>query len=194
MEEKKPRLTNEKFRQLLYNNLNAGKDEAHRPTSFWRLLATQFAIDRQRVSRLHKRFYPKWAALAQGATEQEMKATTRAATASDLQDKQNQLLFLQEQINHMQSQLAGAVKFTFTIGGRIMHSHAPDGKFVCPVEIQNSIRRVIREFASEICKLQGHYAPTKVAATDSEGRDFDTSALSANDRAALVLMAGKIFR
>lgn len=193
MKELKPRITDQQFKQRLLEDLNKGTQEAHKPTNFFALLQTEFSIDKRRALKLHKKIYSDWWCATTDETVREIKSTAASNAQSDLQTRQQMVDFYQKEISAMQAQLMGKSRFTFCAGNKIMNSHNGD-TFVVPLQVQISLRRVIMEYSAEICKLQGHYAPTKVAATDTEGNDFDTSALSANDRAALVLMAGKIFR
>lgn len=197
MEEKTPkkqRITNQQFKQMLFDNLNAGEKRAHFATNFYQLLQTNFqiSIDKTRALALHGKHYGHWCELNQTATAKELAAQTQAATRCNLETRADMIAFYEAEINRMDRQLRGDLPFTFIVNGRLMHSHNKD-VFVCPIQVQNDLRRTVLTYTSEINKLAGSYAPTKIAQTDSAGVDIDTSLLTQTERQNLVLVAAKIF-
>lgn len=92
------------------------------------------------------------------------------AIKSGLKSKIERAMFLQNEIEVMEKQLRGDVHFTFKIGNKINKSHTGD-VFMLPIDEQNKIRQVIKEYQIEISKMEGDYAPTKIAETDVSGKD-----------------------
>lgn len=194
MENKKPRISNGQFKKLLFDNLAKGATQAHKKTPFWQLLAAKgYAIDRDRAGKLFDLYYTQWIQVSQRATERTIVKHTQAATLLHLKSREEVSAFLQSRIDEITKQLNGESEFVFQVGNKIMKSHN-NGQFNCPVQVLNDLRRVLKEYTSELSKLNGFYAPQKIAQTDSEGMDIDTSLLSQSQRENLVLIAAQIFK
>lgn len=103
-------------------------------------------------------------------------AETKDAVKQGLKTKFDRLMFYQNEIERMEAQLRGEVEFTFMQGSTIKKSHS-NGEFMLPIQIQNEIRKTIKEYTIEISKIESDYAPSKVAQTDSEGNDVPISKL-----------------
>ena len=84
---------------------------------------------------------------------------------SGLKSKLDRLMFYQNQIDEMQKQLTGASRFMFIVGNKPVASHNSKGDFILPLEKQNDIRKAIKEYQTEISKIEGDYAITKPART-----------------------------
>ena len=82
-----------------------------------------------------------------------------------LKSKLDRLMFYQNQIDEMQKQLTGASRFMFIVGNKPVASHNSKGDFILPLEKQNDIRKAIKEYQTEISKIEGDYAITKPART-----------------------------
>lgn len=83
------------------------------------------------------------------------------ALKQGLKLKIDRLMFYQNQIEIMENQLFGFVKFKFIVSNQILNSHDKEGVFVLPLEKQNEIRKQIKEYQSEISKIEGDYASIK---------------------------------
>ena len=79
-----------------------------------------------------------------------------------LKSKIDRLMFYQNQIDEMQKQLTGASRFMFIVGNKPVASHNSKGDFILPLEKQNDIRKAIKEYQTEISKIEGDYAITKL--------------------------------
>lgn len=77
---------------------------------------------------------------------------------------------LQNEINLIDKQIKGEVHFTFVVGNKVNKSHNGD-VFMLPVQIQNELRARKLQYYAELNKMNGDYAPTKVANTDKDGND-----------------------
>jgi hypothetical protein len=83
------------------------------------------------------------------------------AVKQGLKLKIDRLMFYQNQIDIMEQQLIGSVKFFFIVGNKPVSSHNSKGDFVLPLEKQNEIRKQIHYYQSEISKIEGDYATIK---------------------------------
>ena len=77
---------------------------------------------------------------------------------------------LQNEINLIDKQINGEVEFTFVVGNKVNKSHNGD-VFMLPVQVQNELRARKLQYYAELNKMNGDYAPTKVANTDKDGND-----------------------
>lgn len=97
--------------------------------------------------------------------------TKAEAVKTGLKSKLEKQLELQNEINLIDQQIKGEVQFTFVVGNKVNKSHNGD-IFMLPVQIQNELRARKLQYYSELNKMEGDYAPTKVAQTDSHGNDI----------------------
>ncbi|SDD76969.1 hypothetical protein [Niabella drilacis] len=180
MEQRKnTRITNEQFRQRLFDLLNAGDKAAHKKTNFWRLLKTDFRIDKSRSLNLHDQFYKEWASLQQSAIEKTTIAVASEKTYDALISRDGKIDWYASEIRKMEAQLRGDQAFTFIIHTKTFNSHSPEGKFQVPIQIQNELRRMLKDYISELSKLSGEYV-TKIAESNPDGEEkfkFDPDAI-----------------
>ena len=78
------------------------------------------------------------------------------AVKKGLKSKFERLMFYQDQIEVMEDQLTGQLEFYFLVGNKPLTSH-PNGKFKLPIEKQNDIRKQIKEYQTEISRIEGDY-------------------------------------
>lgn len=118
------------------------------------------------------------------ANEQQKERLEKASKAADevyietkaeavktvLKSKIEKQAELQNEINLIDKQINGEVEFTFVVGNKVNKSHNGD-VFMLPVQIQNELRARKLQYYAELNKMNGDYAPTKVANTDKDGND-----------------------
>lgn len=118
------------------------------------------------------------------ANEQQKERQEKASKAADevyietkvnavktvLKSKLEKQIELQNEINLIDKQINGEVEFTFVVGNKVNKSHNGD-VFMLPVQIQNELRARKLQYYAELNKMNGDYAPTKVANTDKDGND-----------------------
>lgn len=92
------------------------------------------------------------------------------AVKTGLKSKIEKQAELQNEINLIDKQINGEVEFTFVVGNKVNKSHNGD-VFMLPVQIQNELRARKLQYYAELNKMNGDYAPTKVANTDKDGND-----------------------
>ena len=98
--------------------------------------------------------------LAEQTANDTLIAETKDAVKQGLKSKLDRVMFYQNEIEKMESQLRGEVEFTFMQGSSIKKSHTND-VFMLPVQIQNELRKTIQAYQSEISKIEGDYAAIK---------------------------------
>jgi hypothetical protein len=106
--------------------------------------------------------------LATKTANDTLVAETKEAVKQGLKTRIERAMFYQCEIEKMDAQLRGEVEFTFMQGSAIKKSHS-NGEFMLPVQIQNELRKTIQAYQIEISKMEGDYAPSKVAPTDAQG-------------------------
>ena len=92
------------------------------------------------------------------------------AVKTGLKSKLEKQVELQNEIDLIDKQIKGEVQFTFVVGNKVNKSHNSD-IFMLPVQIQNELRARKLQYYAELNKMNGDYAPTKVANTDKDGND-----------------------
>ncbi len=127
-------------------------------------LRKRFKLGRTRFFTLFKTAQAELAQLKIEAQNRYVENSTKKAIENGLRTKSERLLFLQNEIDEMEKQLRGEVAFTWIHNSKILKSHSID-EFNLPVQIQNELRRLIRDYQSEISKLEGEYAPAKTDIT-----------------------------
>lgn len=98
----------------------------------------------------------------------------KESTKQGLKSKFERVMEYQHEITRMYEQLTGSIKFTFKVGNSIKHSHAPDGTFMVPIDVQNDIRTIIKVYKAEISKIEGDYASNKTEITGPNGQPLQT--------------------
>lgn len=96
--------------------------------------------------------------------------TKAEAVKTALKSKLEKQGELQNEIDMIDKQIKGEVHFTFVVGNKVNKSHNGD-VFMLPVQIQNELRARKLQYYAELNKMNGDYAPTKVANTDKDGND-----------------------
>jgi hypothetical protein len=131
--------------------------------------------------------------LAEKTANDTLVAETKEAVKQGLKSKLDRVMFYQNEIDKMEAQLRGGVEFTFMQGSAIKKSHS-NGDFMLPVQIQNELRKTIHAYQTEISKIEGDYAATKV--TTPADQPFETkttldySKLPAHVKDAILAAAG----
>lgn len=77
-----------------------------------------------------------------------------------IKTKHHRLDFYQTQIELMQKQLTGEIVTYFLIGNKPA-VNPNKGEYILPLEKQNEIRKAIKEYQTEISKIEGDYAATQ---------------------------------
>ena len=100
------------------------------------------------------------------------KAKEDAMIKDELKDLKNsiktrtqRLKFYQDEIEIMLKQLRGEIEAYFIVGNKPAKNPTQKGEKILPLNEQNNLRKVIREYQTEISKMEGDYAPTKTEGT-----------------------------
>jgi len=124
-------------------------------------------------SRFWKTFdivHSDWAKLKDKAEREGISEATKEASKIGLKSKLEKQLELQNEISLIDKQIKGEVQFTFVVGNKVNKSHNGD-VFMLPVQVQNDLRARKLQYYAELNKMEGDYAPTKIANTDKDGND-----------------------
>lgn len=81
---------------------------------------------------------------------------TTEAVKRGLKSKFDRVMFYQDEIEKMEDQLNGKIKFTFTLGNSIKHSHTGE-TFMLPIQTQIALREQIKSYQTEISRIEGDY-------------------------------------
>lgn len=138
--------------------------------NLWELLGTKYKLQKQRYYKIANKAQSEWQQAKQIAQSEQIQANEKEGLKSGVKSKIERILFYQNEIDIMEKQLRGEVKFPFIVGSKIMNSHNGE-LFMLPVQVQNEIRQTIKSYQSEISKIESDYAPTKVANTTVDGKD-----------------------
>ncbi len=107
-------------------------------------------------------------------------AELKEAAKNGLKSKIERLMSYQNEIEAMEDQLYGRVKFTFKLGNSIKHSHT-DNLFMLPIDNQIALLHQIRSHRVEISKILGEYAPDKLDANLTHKTPVDVSKIPINE-------------
>jgi len=89
------------------------------------------------------------------------------ALKNGLKTKNQRLLFYQNQIDLMEKQLTGDIKTYFIVNNKPVINPNSKGEYILPLEKQNEIRKQIKDYQTEISKIEGDYAATKSEVKDT---------------------------
>lgn len=156
-------LKHEIFKQFAKGN--TGK------TDLYGLLRTNFKLGRDRYFNSYDVALSDWAKLKDKAEGEGIISKTIEAAKNGLKSKIEKQFEIQKEIEIIDKQIKGEVQFSFILGSKVMNSHNGD-KFMLPVQVQNDLRKRKLEYYAELNKMDGDYAPAKVARTDTDGNDI----------------------
>lgn len=134
------------------------------------VLRSRFKLMLQRFYKRYDLAYKEWQETRKKADSIQIQANAKEALKTALKSKIERVLFYQNEIETMEKQLKGEVEFTFKVGNKINKSHN-SGVFMLPIDEQNKIRQVIKDYQSEISKMEGDYAPTSQSITHSKAEE-----------------------
>lgn len=111
--------------------------------------------------------YSEWGTLKAMA---DSEATTKAAGEAariGLKSKLEKQMMIQKQIEGMEAELTMGYWMDIVI---VRRKEREVKKVLNPLE-KTSLRKAIKDLYAELNKMEGDYAPTKIASTDKEGND-----------------------
>ena len=135
------------------------------------VIKTKFKIGNDRYFKIANETLKEWANLKEIARNEQIQANASNSLKSGLKSKLDRLLELQEQIKKLNDELETNIMIVSTFS---------DGELLTGMRPLNSIEKAtinktIKEIRSEISKIEGDYAPTKLANTNKEGEDVATT-------------------
>ncbi len=121
-------------------------------------IGTSYKIQKQRFYRMYPVALNEWQQLKEKATAEQVSESTKEGLQSGLKSKIDRILEIQSFLlpDYRYEEIVGAD----VRAGTVIRAMRP----LTPTEIRN--------FHAELSKMNGDYAPTKVAPTDAEGKDI----------------------
>lgn len=140
-------------------------------TNAYEQLRTRFKMEKQRCCKMFAVVHEEWAKIKRETEAEQIQANTKEALKSGLKSKIERIGDLQNQITELKQKLIENKDFKYVvIGGRFQ-------KKICEIDLSTRayIHKTIKDIEAEINKMEGNYAPAKVAQTDSAGNDIPLS-------------------
>ena len=148
--------TEEQWKSIVYKYLTNPKNTRSK-TNFYELLRTKYACEKSRTLKMYTKFELEY-------DSNKNKGKDEAIAKKEQEDLQKGLISFEEmlrkeyeEIELLEKQVKGEVKFTFILGQSIMNSHNKEGNFVVPIEKQIEIKKLIESKKQELRKLRGMY-------------------------------------
>lgn len=129
-----------------------------------------FTIARDRFTANYNTCYSEWGRIKEDADKKATAQGAEEAATIGLKSKSEKAMGLQAEIENIDNQLSGKTKCNFVVGNKIMKSHNDD-VFMLPVQIHNQLRDRKLQYTAELNKMEGDYAPFKMAKTKVNGDD-----------------------
>jgi len=108
--------------------------------------------------------YLEYQQRADKAKEEVSIANEIKVLKSGLKTKNQRLLFYQSQIELMEKQLTGETKTYFIVNNKPIVNPNSNGDYILPLEKQNEVRKQIKDYQTEISKIEGDYAAIRTEA------------------------------
>ena len=148
--------TEEQWKSIVYKYLTNPKNTRSK-TNFYELLRTKYACEKSKTLKMYTKFELEY-------DSNKNKGKDEAIAKKEQEDLQKGLISFEEilrkeyeEIELLEKQVKGEVKFTFILGQSIMNSHNKEGNFVVPIEKQIEIKKLIESKKQELRKLRGMY-------------------------------------
>lgn len=146
----------------LFNSGNTGK------TDLFGIIRIKYTLARDRYFKMYDQCYAEWTILKEKA---DTEATVEAANLSaktGLKTKIEKQLSLQNQIDEIQAEIdLGYWEQVLTV-----RKKEKIVKYTLSPQEKGFLRKTMRELYAELNKMEGDYAPTKVAQTDNDGNNI----------------------
>jgi hypothetical protein len=173
MEKKKKFLTEVALRNEYIKLFEAGNTEN---TSTYNDIRQRFTIAKARHIKIYYKTLEEWSKFKDIAIVNQIQANTEIGLKSGIKSKIDRLLELQEQIKKLNDELEANIMIVSTFAeGELLTGTRP----MNAIE-KTTINKTIKEIRAEISKIEGDYAPTKSAQTNSAGEDVATVAPTIN--------------
>lgn len=159
----KPRLKYEKYKELLFDELNKGSSVSTKKTNFYELLRTKYSVSKQNALSYYDKAYLEWTGLRNIDKEYKssFKKETNAKIKTGIKTKIDRLLIYQKQVNKINRILDGKENATFILNGKVTNSLDKKGTLILPIQIIVTLQKTLKDLQSEISKIEGDYAPNK---------------------------------
>lgn len=140
-------------------------------TNIYEQIRTKYKLAKERHVKMYHSTLLEWQNEKEKSTSIQIQANASESLKSGLKSKLERLLALQKQEDQLQKELDDNKTITSTFYDGAMIS---DYRELTPLE-RAKLHQVIKEIRAEISKIEGDYAPTKTANTNSQGEDVATT-------------------
>lgn len=160
------RISNDKFRQILFDELNKGTAGADLKTNFFQLLQANYSIDKTRALKLHDLYFPEWAKINIKSFENKTATLVGDSVKQGLKIKEERICEIEQEILSLKALITqGYIAKSITVNGDKIEK-----KEIFGVNEITRLHTAIDVKRSEISRLSGDYAPIK-----TENKNFDFS-------------------
>lgn len=173
MEKKKGYLTDIALKEEYMKLFESGNTEN---TSTYNDIRQRYTIAKARHIKIYYKTLEEWSNLKEIARNNQIQANTEISLKKGLKSKLERLFDLQEQIDKLNEELEKNIMYVSAFqDGELLTGTRP----LSAIE-KSTINKTIKEIRAEISKIEGDYAPTKSAQTNSNGEDVVTVAPTIN--------------
>lgn len=133
------------------------------------IIRQSFTLARDRYSKLYTEAYSEWANLTAKGQADAIVAGAEKAVKKGLKSVFGKKQHIQQQIDEIQAELDnGTYLDSIVVGGEVK-----DVERKLSPETKTTMRRVMKDLYVELNKMDGDYAPKKIATTDTAGNDIE---------------------
>ena len=136
-------------------------------TNCYELLRTKYKLTKQTFLKTFDLVHFDWAKIKDKAESEGLLEAMKQAAKSGLKSKIEKQLHIQKEIEGIQADIErGILEDYIVIGGKLQIVNK-----IMNAESKAYLRKTIKELYAELNKMEGDYAPSKVAQTDTAGND-----------------------
>lgn len=146
----------------LFNSGNTGK------TDLYGLIRIKYTLARDRYFKMYDLCYSEWAKIKEEANTGVTIRAAEEAARIGLKSKIEKQAHLQKQIDDIQSDLDANIMVDYYYEEGVPVKIEKEMN----VETKAYLRKTIKELYAELNKMEGDYAPAKIAQTDKNGEDI----------------------
>jgi len=162
---KRTKLSDAQLKSEIMTLFNEGKTGK---TDLYGIIRTKYTLSRSRYFIMYDSCYSEWSRIKEQANTLATTEAAEIAAKIGLKSKLEKQLHIQKQIDEIQEELDRGVLEEYAV---------INGEWVMEPKIMNAetkayLRKTMKDLYAELNKMEGDYAPTKLAQTDTKGNDI----------------------
>lgn len=151
-------------------------------TNCYELLRTKYKLTKQTFLKTFDVVHSDWAKIKDKAESEGLLEAIKEAAKKGLKSKLEKQLHIQNEIEGIQSDIVrGILEDYIVVGGKLQIVNK-----IMNAESKAYLRKTIKDLYAELNKMEGDYAPTKIAATDAKGNDVEQTIIVWGDKQILI--------